>query len=316
MKWMAQKKPNIPWLLEQRDTKGLIRALQHADSTVQWQAADALGKMGKEGLDPLLASLKHRDREVKLGIIEALGEIRDPRSVPALIDLLRDPSVEVRWATAIALGEIGDKRAVEALIPILGDTEKYVRYGAAIALEKLEWQPGSDLDRAYLLLGKQDWEELSKVGEVAIKPLSRAMKDKHVDVRNKVMEVIGEIGSPKGIHLIIRGLRDENPGVRWKAVLAGPKCGIHLMYLPRGLNKRPRIRKNPRIAAFLNFILPGQGYNYLGIWWGTLIFQLDVTITLYMLSFGGEELTYTLMLPLYALFAMHAWFIARKMPEL
>jgi len=130
------------------------------------------------------------------------------------------------------------------------------------------------------------------------------------------MEAIGRIGCDRGIPAVIQGLKDENPEVRWKAVLAGPKCGIPMMFLPRGLNKRPRIRKNPRIAAFLNFILPGQGYNYLGFWFGTLIFQLDVTFTLYMLSFEGEQVTYTFLLPLYALFAIHAWYIARRMPEL
>jgi FOG: HEAT repeat len=199
---------------------------------------------------------------------------------------------------------------------MLSDSDKYVRYGAAISLEKLQWEPKNDLERAYLYLGKQDWDALATLGEAAIKPLNRALKDRHPDVRAKVMEVIGQIGCERGISTVIRGLGDENPNVRWKAALAGPKCGIPHMYLPRGLNKRPRVRKNPRIAGFLNFILPGQGYNYLGIWWGTLVFQLDVTITLYMLSFGGEDLTYTLMLPLYGLFALHAWYIARKMPEL
>jgi hypothetical protein len=316
MKWWSEEKPDIPVLLQKRNTDRIIKALRHKDATIQWQAADALGKMGTEGLEHLLKALNGHDRDVKLGVIEALGEIKDVRSVQPLINLLKDPSVEVRWATAVALGEIGDRRAVGALVQVLGDTDKYVRYGAAISLEKLQWVPENDTERAYLYLGKQDWEKLGSLGEAAIKPLNRALKDRHADVRAKVMEVVGQIGCEKGISTVIRGLGDENPNVRWKAVLAGPKCGIPHMYLPRGLNRRPRIRKNPRIAGFLNFILPGQGYNYLGIWWGTLVFQLDVTITLYMLSFGGEELTYTLMLPLYGVFALHAWYIARKMPEL
>jgi hypothetical protein len=322
MKLWAQKKPDLPMLLQKRDIDGLIKALQYPDFNIQWQAADALGKSGKEGIDRLLGVLTHKNREVQLGVIEALGEIKDPRSAPSLIELLKNKSVEVRWATAIALGEIGDVRAIGPLVVTLGDTDKYVRYGAAITLEKMGWQPRNDSEKAYLFLGKQDWDQLGQMGEAAIKPLSRALKDSHVDVRTKVMEVVGQIGCEKGIGLIIRGLRDENPAVRWRAALSGPKCGIPHMYLPRGLNKRPRIRKNPRIAAFLNFVLPGQGYNYLGIWWGTLVFQLDVTITLYMLNYelipgvSPDQFTYTVMLPLYVLFALHGWYIARKMPEL
>ncbi len=316
MRWPIAGKPNIPLMVERRDVRGLIKALRHPDTKVQWMAAEALGKLGKEALDHLLLYLKHRDREVRLGVIQALGEIGDPESVPALLELCTDPSVEVRWATAIALGEIGDRKATERLVPMLGDPDRYVRYGSAIALERLGWEPRDDRERAFFLLGKQDWEGLERLGENAVKALSRAMMDRHADVRMRVMDLLGKVGSPRGIPLVVLGLRDENPEVRWRAALAGPKCGIELMYLPRGLNRRPRARKSPRIAAFLNFILPGQGYNYLGFWFGTLIFQADVTLTLYMLSFGGEELTYLVMLPIYALFAFHAWLIARRMPEL
>jgi len=316
LKIPSTSKPDITRLLERKDIGGLIKALRHSDFTIQWQAAYALGKIGPEGVDHLLAALSHESREVKIGIIEALGEIKDPRTVPPLISLLKNVSVEVRWASAIALGEIGDRRAVQPLVISLGDLDKYVRYGAAISLEKLDWKPENDTEKAYLLLGKEDWDELGKMGEVAIKPLNQALRDPHADVRTKVMEMIGYIGSEKGINGVMRGLMDENPSVRWKAVLAGPKCGISHMYLPRGLNKRPRIRKNPRIAAILNFILPGLGYDYLGLWFGVPIFQFEVTLTLLMLSYEGENLTYSLLFPAYALLALHAWYMARKMPEL
>jgi hypothetical protein len=253
---------------------------------------------------------------VKLGIIQALGKIRNPMAVPILLPLLKDTSVEVRWATAIALGEIGDLKARELLVDALTDHDKYVRYGAAIALERLGWQPSNEMEKAYLHLGKQEWEMLAKTGESSMNALYTGMEDRHVDVRLKVLDTLGEIGSTNGKKAVIKALSDESPVVRWRAVLVGPKCGISLMYLPWGLNRRPRIRKNPRIAAFLNFILPGQGYNYLGFWFGTLIFQLDVTLTLYLLSYEGEQITYGILLPLYSVFAVHAWYIARKIPEM
>lgn len=312
----SSSRPDIDRLLERKDIKGLIKALQHNDATVQWQAAYSLAKMGQEGVDHLLDALSHDSREVRLGVIEALGEIKDPRSVPPLIDLLKDTNVEVRWATAIALGEIGDPRALQPLVNSLGDTDKYVRYGVAIALEKLNWKPKNDMEKASLLVGKQDWEELGKMGEMAIKPLNLALKDPHVDVRTKVIDVIGIIGSEKGIHAVMLGLKDGDPTVRWKSVLAGAKCGIPHMYLPRGLNKRPRIRKSPRIAAILNFILPGLGYDYLGLWYGVPIFQFEVTLTLLLLSYEGSNITYAILFPAYALLALHAWYMARKIPEL
>jgi HEAT repeat protein len=314
--FLTRKKPEIRILVEEKNVNGLIQALRHQEFDIQWQAADALGRMGEHALDSLLSALKNKNRDVRIGVIEALGEIKNPRAVPVLVELLKDPSIEVRWAAAIALGEMKDPAAVESLQVALRDGDKYVRYGAAIALEKIGWTPANDEEKAYYLVGKQEWEELRNLEITAIKPLAKALNDKNTDVRIKVVEILGEIGQPQAISALVRALRDENPQVRWKAVVASQKCGFSPMFLPRALNRRPRVRKNPRIAALLNFLLPGQGYNYLGFWWGTVIFQAELSLTLYMLAFAGEAVTYTMLFPLYGIVAIHGWYMAKKMPEL
>jgi hypothetical protein len=249
-------------------------------------------------------------------IIEALGEIRDPQAVEPLIRNLRDRSVEVRWEAALALGEIGDERAIGPLLPGLRDHDRYVRYGTALALSKLGWKPENPGDQAYHLLGLQDWAGIAALGPSAIPALALALKDRERTVRRRAVEVLGEIGDKAAIPAIIRGLRDPDDEVRWHAVLAGPRCGIAPMYLPRGLSGRPRVRKNPAVAAFLNLILPGQGYLYLDRWWGILIFQIDVTATLWLFATAGDQPTYGLLLPLYVILAAHAWYLAGRMPEM
>ncbi|MDD1674600.1 MAG: HEAT repeat domain-containing protein, partial [Methanomicrobiales archaeon] len=258
---MAQK-PDIGGMAARGDIKGLIRLLRSTDLDVQWHAAQTLGQVGGGAMDQILASVRSRNRDIRLGLIEALGEIGDPSAVPVLLELLKDGSLEVRWAVAIALGEIGDPRAIPALVTAVQDTDKYVRYGAAISLEKVGWSPRNDVERAWLAVGKQHWDEISKIGPASLDPLANAFRDRNADVRVKVIEVLGELASADATPVLMQALRDENPAVRWKAVLAAPRCGISHRYLPRGIAKRPRVRKNPRIAAFLNFILPGQGYNY------------------------------------------------------
>ena len=62
-------------------------------------------------------------------------------------------------------------------------------------------------------------------------------------------------------------------------------------------------------------MLPGLGYGYLGKWWGIMIFQIDITVTVWLFRYEGEGNTYGLLLPLYVVMALHAWYIARKMPE-
>ena len=308
--------PDIGELKARRDIPGLISALRHPDTDVQWRAAAALGSFGPEAIRELIAGLSTRHRAVKLGIIEALGEIRDPLAVDPLVSHLGDASVEVRWEAALALGEIGDARAVAPLLPGLRDPDRYVRYGTALALGKLGWAPAGDEEAGYRLLGLQDWAGLTALGAPAVPALSLALADREKTIRRRAVEVLGEIGSPAAIPAIQAGLRDPDDEVRWQAVLAGPRCGIDPMYLPRGLAQRPRVRKNPLVAGFLNLILPGQGYLYLGRWWGVLVFQVDVTVTLWLFATAGDQSTYGLLLPVYVILAAHAWYLAGRMPEM
>jgi len=311
-----KKRPDIETFRQQKNIPALIRALRYDDFDVQTSAAQALGTLGTEGIDELILALKTRDRDVRLGIIEALSVIRDPRAVPSLIHLLSDPGSEVRWEAAIALGEINDPASTASLVQALRDPDKYVRYGAASALQKSGWKPASDEERAFHSVGLQEWQAVREIGEPAIPALSHVLHDRDNGVRMQAIEILGSIGNRKAVPVLMRSLADENAEVRWKAVLASPKCGVSMIHLPRGLSRRPRTRKNPLIAGFLNFMLPGLGYGYLGKWWGVMIFQIDITATVWLFRYEGEAGTYGLLLPIYLILALHAWYIAQKMPEL
>ncbi|MDD1696073.1 MAG: HEAT repeat domain-containing protein, partial [Methanoregula sp.] len=76
----AKKNPDIKGLTEKKDIYGLIRALNSPDLEVHTAAAKALGTLGPEAVDDLTKEMKTRNLAVKLGIIGALSEIRDPRS--------------------------------------------------------------------------------------------------------------------------------------------------------------------------------------------------------------------------------------------
>lgn len=308
--------PDIVRLTGQRDYDGLIRALMYKDLEIQWQAAKALGELGTEGTNHLLNAMNARNKHVRLGVIEALGEIRAREAVKPLEKALHDKDNEVRWEAALALGEIGDEAAIPSLVEALKDTDRFVRYGAAVALDKFQWQPGSDTMHAYLHLGKQEWKEMVAIGEPAIEPLSVALTDQDSEIREKAVRALGAIGSEKAIPAVYRSLSDASDNVRWNAVKAAPRVGLSLAYLPRGLSLRPRLRKNPFIAAFLNFVLPGMGYFYLGKWWGIIIFQIDVYATTLMFTTKGEFTAYGLNYPVYFILAAHAWYMASKMPDL
>jgi len=311
---LLPKKPDLTAMTAGKDIRGLIHALQSRDLATQIEAGKALGMLGSDAIDELIAALHTRNKVVKLGIIGALSEIRDIRAVQPLVETLRDENSEVRWQAAIALGEIGDEEVIDPLVHTLRDPDKYARYGSAFSLAKMGWKPADATDRAFFFIGMQEWNAVREIGKPAIPALTQLLHDRDAKVRMKAISLVGEIGDPEATPALIRSLADENREVRWRSVLASPKCGIPLLYLPRALSKRPQVTKNPYIAGFLNFILPGLGYGYLGKWWGPIIFQVDITLTVWLFKFGGEESTYLILFPLYLVLAVHAWYLTKKMP--
>jgi HEAT repeat protein len=269
-----------------------------------------------DALPDLLFALPDRNMDVRLGVIEALGDIRDPVAVGYLVDLLRkEEHAEVRWAILLTLGEIGDSYITLAMAEYLQDPDMYVRYGAALGLENLGWTPPDEKSRIWYWIAKQQWEEIQGAGEEAIEPLLQILGDMNSRIRMSAIDVLGELQSPRAKEACDQALADPNGNVRWKALLAFPKCGIPVARLTLGLNKRPRAA-NPLIAAFLNFFFAGMGYNYLGKWWGFLLFQINLTMIVLLSLIMGPILPQLISHFFSSIFCLHAWLIAKELPDL
>jgi hypothetical protein len=310
-----RNKPDIEQMAKSRDIMGLIRLLYSPHHETQAAAVKTLGQIGPDAIPLLIAALKRQNRILRLGVIGALAGIHDSRALIPLIERTKDESSEVRWQAAIALGELGDIGAVPALLDSLRDTDKYVRYASALSLLKVGYSPVTGDDWCWYYAGMQQWDLLASSGKFALPALFHLMSDPDSEVRLKAIRALGEIGERDAGPVLVKALGDENRQVRWEAVLASQKCGVPPMLLPRGLCHRPRTRKNPVVAGFLNFLLPGLGYGYLGKWWGIMIFQIDITITVWLFKTTGESDTYSILFPFYLLLALHAWYITKMMPE-
>jgi hypothetical protein len=95
-----------------------------------------------------------------------------------------------------------------------------------------------------------------------------------------------------------------------------------MIEIPWFVSRRPRIRPNPYAAAVLNLFFVGLGYNYLGKWWGFLIFMSYMTIMVIISLEVSLGLPYFNVYPnLYsypvtAVFAVQTYYMARKVPDL
>jgi hypothetical protein len=307
-------------ILRTGDTTGLITILGYPDQDIQRRSSDRLAEIGEPAVPFLIKSLKHRSVSVRLGAVEALGVIRSRQAVYPLVESLRnDRSNEVRWAASYTLALIGDESAISPIVAALRDPDKYVRSGAADALDMFGWEAQEIPIQVYYYIAKQEWDKIPPLGEQASHPLLWALKDRDPRVRAAAVDSLGEMHTPARAACSI-ALRDPDPLVRKHAALSFPKCGIPLTILPMGLSRAPRTKPSPYIAALLNLMFLGIGYNYLGYWFGFLLFQVFIYINLIIIVVTGSPLPFLvipiLSVPYSIVFAIHAWYIGNKIPDL
>lgn len=135
-------------------------------------------------------------RQVRWRAARALGEMKDPDSVPILALALRDESPVVRWEAAAALGEIGGLQVVEALKAALDDESRQVQKRAAKALIAHVGVPGPDpgnLENLMKLLSSGDdrvAESLVKMGSVAERSMIERLDDDSFFVRRDAARIL------------------------------------------------------------------------------------------------------------------------------
>ena len=112
----------------------LIRQLMDKGTTVREKAAEALGELkDPRSVKPLVAALDDMDFVVRRTTVAALVKIGSPAVDPLIFALNRPDSV-VKYNAAQALGQIKDSRAVGPLIFALTRSDSVLKYYAAQAL--------------------------------------------------------------------------------------------------------------------------------------------------------------------------------------
>ena len=135
----------------------------HDDALVRSYLAMAMGATQDTIFgEALLNGLKDESIETRIAAIQALGMIQYSPAVNSISTLIKTADSESeRLSATISLGMIGDISAVPFLIQLLEDEQANIRWDAAIALAKMGNSEG-----AYIIEGLLDREYLNKFSEI------------------------------------------------------------------------------------------------------------------------------------------------------
>lgn len=161
----------------------LLKILNNGSLNDRLDAVLALGKIkNPKAVDALINALKDNDSLVRDKSEEALVNI-GILSVDSLIATLKgknsafwgkDKNLYVRIRAIDVLGQIKDLKTVNILIATLNDRSPYVRESAALALGKIR-------------------------DNRAVEPLIVMLKDKHYFVRQQAIRALGKIGDNRAV---------------------------------------------------------------------------------------------------------------------
>jgi HEAT repeat protein len=172
--WVRAEVVRALGILKERDawTK-IVASLEDIDLGVRVEAVRSLGRMGEKGAVLALAGIIEKgldddeladearrslrklasavdieemifllkagsDRHQRARAAVVLGELRDERAMPVLIEMLLDKEPYVRGQCALALGALGDRNALEALKQLVArEADQAVRRMADLSVARL-----------------------------------------------------------------------------------------------------------------------------------------------------------------------------------
>lgn len=234
----------------------LIVALKDKEPGVRQNAANALaGYRPERALEPLLAVIYNEENDpVLMTALDALGQLKDPKVLQALLDAANEFDGGPRLAALRNLGNMRDPRATDALVAALQNNNRDVQQTAALALGRqkdpraiillVEMLNGKDDSRAYQAL-----DTLGNFGTAAYPVIVNALKDprpnikssaesrlrskrdtvliplylpllkeKDANLRRTVLNLLVQFHEPRVLDALISLLDDPDPGISAQAI--------------------------------------------------------------------------------------------------
>jgi HEAT repeat protein len=168
------------------------RYLSSPDPDIRRLAVDTLGQLGDtNSIDAVESALQDSHWSVRVAVLHVLGKLGGAREMPLLLDAIHDPDNMVRKHAILALGDIRSVSAIPSLVQQLADMD----------------------------MSRHAFISLLKFGRQALPWLHRHMlKSYTVDIRVRLIDLIGKIGDRKSVEPLMELLDDPSPAIRLAAI--------------------------------------------------------------------------------------------------
>jgi len=231
------------------------------DADVREAVSEACARMPDAARPVLFRYLREGNTMQKITAATAVRKARYRPALPVLLDVIRDPSREVKVSAVAALMTLSDPDSVEGLVNGLGDPD--IRWLCVMALRQFGEKnlkpllrrtndPELDYWKQYVLEGMGDrvlegcLDTLATSQDVgtriatictmrqikdarAIGPLIRLMSDEKLGyVAGFVLSQMGEVA----VEPLLLTLQDENPSLRSRAAMALGEIGLARVMRP------------------------------------------------------------------------------------
>lgn len=222
----------------------LMRSLQHQDTWMRCIAAEALGKIGDpRAIEPFISMSPHEDPIVLYTVIKAMGNFHERRVLPYILSILQSsPMFASSAAQAIEnlaqhqgdsiYEDVRHAGVGEYFLKLLSNDNQDVLRSAVIVVGQLQLQQAvhplgkllehnsedivNDAVDALIMIGEAGLEEIHVVFEQNFSLLQSETLDQEGEeeepppsAKIPIIRVLGQIGSPQSISLLVRAL-DES----------------------------------------------------------------------------------------------------------
>ena len=218
----------------------LIAIVRDPNAMVGLSAVEALGNIGGEkAVETLLRIAQARERPLSLGAMRSLGT--DDRSLQALTTALSDSARDVRWVAALTLARLKNPQTLPPLIDALPQADGELRRVMMWALNAIDpsWQTSAPTEEAInrlidgLKLPNQshyrtvqvlsemdaDWRKRANAG-AAMDFFVAQLATEDIMARIQAVESLGQIGDARVVPSLLEALKDPNIQVQYIAIRA------------------------------------------------------------------------------------------------